>query len=148
MITGIPRGFFWLGDDGVLWKRLLFERRAGAHGMAFALLILHLLWKLLAVYAFLLLVLVGLAKSDAPRAAGKKLLSVLLIAAGPILFFAIVLFEAGPPERYLPVFPMLFLGAAHILAYSRRRLPSVLVICFFGLMLAVNGAALSRGRLA
>lgn len=143
-MTGIPRGFFWLGADGVAWKRLFFQHSTGEHGILFAVRIVKIGWKLFAVYVFLLCVLFGLARSRPHRAAGQKLLAVLLIAAGPVIFFAIVLFEAGPPERYLPVFPMLFLGAGHILAYSRRRLSSALLICFFGLMLIANTSALSR----
>jgi hypothetical protein len=145
-ITGIPRGFFWLGSDGVAWKRLFFERGIGEHGLGFAIRILEMAWKLLAVYLFLALVLLGLLRSHAHRAAGHKLFAVLLIAAAPVLFFAIVVFEAGPPERYLPVFPILFLSAAHILAYSRQRIASALLIGFFGLMLATNSIALSRVR--
>jgi hypothetical protein len=142
VITGIPRGFFFLGDAGVIWKRLLFQRSTGAHGLAFALLGIQIGWKLVAVYGFVLFVLIRLAITREPRPRGQELLPVLLVAAAPVLLFAIVLFEAGPVERYLPVFPMLFLGVAHVL--NGRRLCRVPVLGFFVLMLAVNVLALSR----
>jgi hypothetical protein len=139
-ITGIPRGFFYLGDDGIMWKRLLFQRSSGAHGTALAWLIVQMSWKLVAVYAFLCVVLIGLVRAAEPG--GRELLATLLFAAGPILVFAIILFEAGPPERYLPVFPMLFLGAGYLLA--RQRHLRAWLLGFFAVMLAVNSVALSR----
>lgn len=142
-VTGIPRGFLFLGDDGIMWKRLLFERTIGAHGLKFAWLVTAMTWKLIVVYAFLFIVLLELARRKEVRTCGQELLPVLLAAALPVLFFAIVLFEAGPPERYLPVFPILFLGAAHIVGYH-RRFSRALILTFFVLMLAVNSVALSR----
>lgn len=139
VITGMPRSFFWLGDNGVLWKRLLFQGGLGAHGLSFARLIIQMAWKLLAVYGFLSLLILELV-----RRTGRSVLVVLFVAAGPILLFAIVLFEAGPPERYLPVFPMLFLCVAHLLGRALRSFASVGALCFLIAMLFANSHALSR----
>lgn len=140
VLTGLPRSFFWLGDTGVLWKRLLFRNGLGAHGLSAVWLIGQIAWKLFAVYAFILLLMAGLARVRTARMA----VLVLVTAAGPILFFAIVLFEAGPPERYLPVFPMLFLCVAHLLGAVERRFYSIGAVCFIGIMLSANGFALNR----
>jgi len=140
VMTGVPRSFFWLGEDGVFWKRLLFQPRIVVQHPALVSQILARAWKLLAVYAFLLVVGLELARAKS----GHRLLVVLLIATVPVLYFAIFLFDASPPDRYLPVFPMLFLCVAHMLARVGRRRTSIVLVCLFGLMFIANAVALSR----
>lgn len=140
VITGVPRGFFWLGNDGWLWKRFLLRRQnTGLPPVSLFQLVTQSLWKLLAVYLALAAVGWKLARSK-----GRLLLGVLVLAAVPVFIFAI-LFEAGPPERYLPVFPILFLAFAYVLGRSeRRRQAAAAVLILFGLMLVCNLAALNR----
>lgn len=137
MVAGIPRSFFYLGQDAAAWKRALFgdaRNRASAVQAA-----VTGLWKVAVVY----LVLGWLSL----RLLGRRraLLLCLLVNAAPVLFFAAFLFDPGPPERYYAIFPLLFLGFALVLAEERRSSwGRIIPLTFFALMLLVNGAAMWR----
>jgi hypothetical protein len=137
MIAGIPRSFFYLGQDTVAWKRLAFRgagnRASVAEAMASGL------WKAAIVYLVLGWLAVWLMRRH------RTLLVCLLVNAAPVLFFAAFLFDPGPPERYYPVFPLLFLGFACVMAEPGPSLVGRGVpVAFFAVMLLVNGAAMWR----
>jgi len=137
MVAGIPRSFFYLGQDAVTWKRVLSGgegKRPGIREIASSGL-----WKVAVVY----LVLGWMALRLALR--NRILLACLLVAAAPILYFAAFLFDPGPPERYYPVFPLLFLAFAFLMVErAASRFDRVIPLAFFVLMLAVNGSAMWR----
>ena len=43
---------------------------------------------------------------------GRRALLTLAVAAGPLLYFAVFLFEPSSPERYFPAFPFVLLASA------------------------------------
>ena len=137
MLAGIPRSFFYLGQDTVAWKRLVFRGAGNRASMAEAAS--SGLWKAVIVY----LVLGWLALRLMRR--HRALLWCLLVNAAPVLYFAAFLFDPGPPERYYPLFPLLFLGFACVMAEEvRSRTGRLIPVAFFAAMLLVNGAAMWR----
>lgn len=66
-------------------------------------------------------------------------------AAAPVVVFAAFLFDPGPPERYLAVFPLLFVAFARVLARDAPTIFSRFVLpAFFCAMLAVNVTGMSK----
>ncbi|HLH02990.1 MAG TPA: hypothetical protein VKX25_09490 [Bryobacteraceae bacterium] len=139
MVVAIPRALFVLDRGTNEWKRMLFQH----HSVSPVLLIKTGIWKLALVYAMFALLAVRLWGS----LRGRRLLVCLLVLALPVAVFAAFLFEAGPPERYLALFPLLFIGFAWMLAERRSgRIERGIVLAFFGCMLVTNVAALARFR--
>lgn len=65
------------------------------------------LWKLALFYAALAALVVQLARSPM----GRRALALLAVCGAPVLGFA-VFWQGGDIERYLPLYPMLFLALA------------------------------------
>jgi len=107
LATGLPRSFFYLGRDGVLWKRFL-KKDPYAPVSTPRLLFGASLWKLAAFWLFLPLLAWGCWRSSG----GHRALLTLVFAAVPLLYFAVFLFEPSSPERYFPAFPFLLLATA------------------------------------
>lgn len=135
LATGLPRSFFYLGRDGVYWKRFLRKDPYAPVSMA-RLLLGASLWKLAAYWLFLpLLVWACMRTID-----GRRALLILACAALPLLYFAVFLFEPSSPERFLPAFPFLLLAAAAALReFPARKHPAAWgVAAFFVLVAASN----------
>lgn len=137
MVAGIPRSFFYLGQDTAVWKRLLF-RGAGNRASAGEIAASGL-WKVAAVYLVLGWLALQLVRCH------RTLLVSLLVTAAPVLYFAAFLFDPSPPERYYPIFPLLFLAFGYVMAeegrtWRGRALPAA----FFAAMLLVNAGAMWR----
>jgi len=101
--TGVPRSFYFLGKEGILFKRFL------RHDPYAPVTIPDLAptgLKLAAFYVFVLCLLHELWR----RSATRWPLVALLAGLGPVLYFAIFMFEPGSPERYLPALPFLVLS--------------------------------------
>ncbi len=108
-VFGLARSFINMGNDGILFKRYLLHDPLNAVS---ALDLFRLsLWKVGFFYLFLSAIIYGLLRSAQGRRVG------LLLAAGaiPMLAFA-VLFDGGAVERYLPLYPLIFLSLAYVLA--------------------------------
>jgi hypothetical protein len=105
-VSGLARLLFDLSNDGLLLKRFLLKDPFNPVTL-FDLIRLSL-WKIALFYTFLL----ALALAAARFASGRRMLAVLVIAAAPMLMFAIFLFEPSSPERFLPVLPFLLLTLA------------------------------------
>jgi len=137
MLGSMPRGFLSLGSDPTVWKRMLFERRLLSLGG----LARTGIWKVAWVYLTLAISVFALARSSW----GRRHLICLFATVLPLAIFAAFLFEATPPERYMPAFPLLFLGFAWILADRRSGwIAKGILPLFFASALAVNLTALSR----
>jgi hypothetical protein len=80
---------------------------------------------------------------------GRRLLVALSLQAVPIFVFALFLFEAGMPERYLPLYPAIFLTLGYSLATDRTPdwLRYLILACMAALMLS-NVNAMRADRLA
>ncbi len=126
VLFSIPRGFFLLGADNNIMKRVLL-RVPGAPISAAD--VLSAVWKPVAVYLTLAVVAFRLSTSDR----GRRLLVCLAAAWIPLILFAALLFDPSPPERYLGAFPFLFCAFGVIWAmgpqvrFSRAVLATIIV---------------------
>jgi hypothetical protein len=74
----------------------------------------------------------------------RRVLLLLLLIAGPLIFFAIR-FDGGAVERYLPTYPIIFLLLTWGLGEARvRRVFKVLPVLFFGFAMLVNSSVMAR----
>lgn len=105
-VSGLARLLFDLSNDGLLLKRFLLKDPFNP--VTLVDLIRFSLWKVALFYVFVL----ALAVAAACSASGRRMLAVLVMAAAPVLVFAIFLFEPSAPERFLPVLPFLVLTLA------------------------------------
>jgi hypothetical protein len=143
LATGLPRTFLYMGRDGMLFRRFL--RKDPYSPVTVQELVTASLWKMLAVYAFafcLLYLLVTLRRNH-----GALLL--LLAAWGPVLAFAVLLFEPGSPERYFPAYPFLVMAAACALRdiHLVRRAGQMMVAAFLITMAITNSYYMYRPRI-
>ena len=101
------------------------------------------LWKLLAFYLFLASLLLGLVTS----LNGRRLLVLFLLNVLPVIAFAIY-WQGGDPERYLPLYPLLFIALAWVLDTNEvRSLFKYPLVLFVLAMVATNGFMMSKPRL-
>ena len=138
---GFSRSFIHMGNDGVLFKRYLLHDPLNPTS-AVDLLRLSL-WKLALFYLFVLSLGIGLLFS--PR--GRRLLGLLAVAALPTIGFAIV-WQGGGLERYLPLYPFLFLAVAGLFALQDVPLVCrVLALVFFLAACVSNVTVMARPTL-
>ncbi|HYG81629.1 MAG TPA: hypothetical protein VD861_14635, partial [Pyrinomonadaceae bacterium] len=138
MVFGLPRSFVNMGNDGVLFKRYLLGDPFNPVS-AFDLARLSL-WKMGLFYALLLAVVVGLLRA----AEGRRVFVLLLASAVPVLGFA-VLFDGGAIERYLPLYPVLFLAVGCALAGARSaRRAKVVAPVLLAVVALVNVTAMAK----
>lgn len=140
--TGVPRSLYELASDNILLKRWFFHdpynpvhigQLAGALFLKLALFyigVAALVWILMR------------------EKAARSVFLVLLGAAVPLLFFAIVVFEPGSTSRYLPLLPFLYLAAAVALSVGsvRQRLAYGGVSLLLGSALVLNVVTLTHGK--
>jgi hypothetical protein len=115
-IFGFARSFVYMGDDGVLFKRFLLHDRYNP--VTVLELIRASLFKLFLFYALLLAMLKQLLQS-----ANRDFLWLFALTTMPVIFFALMWF-GGDMERYLPLYPIVFLCASY--SVDRARAPRYL----------------------
>jgi hypothetical protein len=140
-IFGFARSFINMGNDGMLFKRFLLH---DPFNPVSALDLVRLsLWKLLAFYLFLFFILLSLITSTN----GRRLLVLFMINVLPVIAFAIY-WQGGDPERYLPLYPLLFIAVAWALDSEQvRRLFKYPLVLFVLAMIVTNGVTMARVRL-
>jgi hypothetical protein len=140
---GLPRCCIAIGDEGILWKRFLFHDPYAP--VSIMDLVQQSLAKLLIFYGGLLLMLVSVVRSHS----GRVLLALTAIAAAPVFFFAVFLYEPSSIERFMPIFPFFFLLLAMQLFGSwfnaRRR---ALALIFPAAIVLLNVGFHWNGRIA
>jgi hypothetical protein len=136
VILGIPRSFINMGNDGMLFKRFLMNDPF-APVSVFDLVQLGL-WKFMAFYLFLSSLVVSLLLS----ARGRQFLWFLVLSFVPLLVLA-TLFDGGATERYLPLYPALFLALAYSLSNRSRLLLKSISAAFVVAAMIVNLNAMS-----
>ena len=108
MVFGFPRSFIHMGNDGILFKRFLLN---DPFNPVTAVDLVRLsLWKLALFYLAFGATLLGLLV-----ARSRRMLVWLSIAALPLLLFAIK-FDGGAIERYIPIYPAIFVALAWVLS--------------------------------
>jgi len=137
MLFGLPRSFIHMGNDGVLFKRFLLNDPFNP--VTATDLVRLSLWKFALFYLALGSLLSGLFISSA-----RRVLLLLLLIAGPLIFFAIS-FDGGAVERYLPIYPIIFLLLTWGLGDARvRRVFKVVPVLFFGFAMLINSSVMAR----
>jgi len=137
MLFGFPRSFIHLGNDGVLFKRFLLHDPFNPVS-AFDL-VRASLWKLALFYLMMGSVVVGLLVSSS-----RRMLALLLLTTAPLLLFAIR-FDGGAIERYLPLYPVIFIALAWNLGSAQvPRLWKIMPILFLSLAVLVNSSVMAR----
>ena len=144
MATGLPRSMLYLGRDGVLFRRYL--RRDPYAAVKIVDLVKASFWKIVAFDVFILCLLYELLRRPTP----VWPLLLLMAAAGPVVFFAVVLFEPGSPERYLPMLPFLVLATGWVLRDFpwSRCIPQYVIAGFLLAAMVNNTWAFSRPRIS
>ncbi|MCU1266094.1 MAG: hypothetical protein JWM21_2412 [Acidobacteria bacterium] len=141
MVFGFARSFINMGNDGMLFKRYLLHDPLNPVSVVDLLRLS--LWKLLAFYLFLSFILLSLVTSTN----GRRLLILFLINVMPVIAFAIY-WQGGDPERYLPLYPLLFIAVAWALDSEQvRRLFKYPLVLFVLAMVVSNGVMMARVRL-
>ena len=135
-VFGFARSFINMGEDGTLFKRYLLHDPFSPVSVAALLRIA--LAKLVFFYALLASVVATLLIAKRWR-----LLGLLTMASAPVLLFA-VRWQGGDMERYLPLYPFLFLAIALCLSERAQRFQRLLSVTFIATMALVNIFALSR----
>lgn len=111
-ILGFARSFIYMGNDGMLFKRYL------VHDPFNPVTVLDLLrlsfWKIILFYLFLASIILNLFRSGE----GKRLLALFVITAVPVVGVA-VYWQGGDIERYLALYPILFLALGYSLCNKR-----------------------------
>lgn len=142
VVFGFARSFINMGGDNVAFKRYLLHDPYSP--VSFFDLLRLSLWKLVFFYLFLAAITVGLTRAKR----GWQTLALLLVNAVPVLVFAL-LWNGTPMERYLPLFPALFLALARVLDDGRVWMwLRVSAAGFVVAMILTNFGALSRSSLA
>lgn len=138
MVFGFARSFINMGNDGVLFKRYLLHDPFNP--VTTIDLLRVSLWKLGLFYCFLSAIALNLLRS----AQGKRVLMLLLVNAIPVLAFA-TLFDGGAIERYLPLYPLLFISLGYSLSSAQAlRWPKVFALVFVAIVALVNAGAMAK----
>jgi hypothetical protein len=131
-----------MGKDGMVLKRYLVHDPYASERLSDLLRLS--LWKLVLFYASLIVVCFCLLRFQR----GRALLVVFAIAALPIVLFSLFLFEAGSIERYLPLYPFVFLAWGCALASCQvKAFGKALLFALLGATLFVNLNAMRRDTL-
>lgn len=110
---GFARSLIHMGDDGRIFKRFLI-------GDPFNPVSLWDLFRLgLWKFVFFYLFMAGLLLSLLRTPDGRRMFLLFVLNAVPMFVFAIFIFESGAIERYLPLFPLIFLALAFALCSER-----------------------------
>ena len=136
MVFGFARSFIHLGNDGVLFKRFLLHD--SLNPVSAVDLVRFSLWKLMLFYLAAAAVVLGLLISSV-----RRMLVLLLLTAVPLIAFAIK-FDGGAVERYLPLYPVIFISLAWVLAHSRPWVLKVVPVLFFCVAIFVNSSVMAR----
>lgn len=142
--TGLPRTFLYLGKDGILYRRYL--RRDPYAPVAMGDLLRASLWRIAAFYLFAAAFTYELLR----RAQSGWPLLLIAAGAGPILYFAMFVFEPGQAERYLPAYPFLVVALGWILRDFRRshRITQIAIAGFLLCIVCGNGYSFAATRVS
>lgn len=139
MVTGLPRSAFYLGHDGLLYKRFL--KHDPYAPVKITDLIQASLWKLAIFYLFLAALFFALWRYSP---SGWPLI-LFLAGVGPIIFFAVFILESGAPDRYLPVSPFILLAVGWALRdvdskpqIGKMRLAQTVILAFLLIVILNN----------
>lgn len=108
VVTGLPRGLVQTGEDGLMLKRFATRDPYAPVG-AFDLLFTGV-WKILLFYVGLAALIWTLLRDKDARPVRLAF----LLSGGLLVFFAVVVFEPGQSERWMPLFAVLLAAVAFV----------------------------------
>ena len=131
-VFGVSHSFIDMGNDGPMVKAYLVKDPYNP--VSFLDLLLTSLWKLALFYVFLSAVVFNLLRS----AEGRRVFALFAATAVPVAGFAI-LWQGGAIERYLLLYPVLFVALAYSLASDRSvRMLKYTSVAFVAIMAVSN----------
>ena len=137
MVFSFARSFITMGNDGIIFKRFLSQDPFNP--VSLSDLVRLSLWKLGLFYVFLTSVAINLLRFKK----GRQVLVLLIISMIPVMVLALFL-EGGAVDRYLPVFPFIFLALAFSLSSSKSlRGLNVAALIFFAAAAITNVSVLA-----
>jgi hypothetical protein len=138
----VPRSFINMNRDGMWLKRYLV--RDPYAPVSFLKLFRLGLWKLVLFYASAATICMELLRCR------HNYILILLLASAilPVFIFAVFIFEAGSIERYLPLYPFVFLVCGNVLAAEHAKcLSKFFLVVALTTTAVVNVNAMRRGTL-
>jgi len=140
MVFGLARSFIYMGNDGMLFKRYLVGDPFNQVTISD---LLRLSWKLALFYLFLASVTINLLFS----AQSRRILGLFILNAAPVILFAIS-FDGGAVERYLPLYPTMFLALTVSLSDARSiAFLKYAAYAFIAALILTDATALAKPRL-
>jgi len=137
-IFSLARSFISMGNEGVIFKRFLLQDPFNPVSL-FDLVRISL-WKLAAFYLFIGSIVINALRTKP----GVRLIGLLLIGSAPVLTLALLL-EAGAVDRYMPLYPFVFLTFACALSSAKSvRGLNFIAIGFAAATIVTNVQALAN----
>jgi hypothetical protein len=138
VIFGLARSMINMGNDGPLFKAYIVHDPFNPVSLVDLLRVS--LWKLGLFYIFLGAILFNLLRS----AQGRRILGLLLLNAIPVIAFALF-WDGSAVERYLLLYPLIFLSLAYSLSSSRSvRSLNYCALAFVAVATISNIAAMAK----
>lgn len=138
MVFSFARSFISMGNDGMIFKRFLSQDPFNP--VSLSELFRLSLWKLGLFYVFFTAVTINLLRSKP----GRQVFGLLIVSMIPVVALALLL-EGGAVDRYLPVFPFIFLALAFSLSNSKSlRGLNIAALVFFVAAAITNVSVLAK----
>src|SRR6185369_3903417 len=113
MVFGFARSFIYMGNDGMLFKRFLVKEPLNP--VTIIDLLRLSLWKIALFYLFIAALVISLVRWSQ----NWRILALLIINGLPIIGLA-VFWQGGDIERYLGLYPVMFLSLGACLSSDRQ----------------------------
>ena len=138
VVFALARSFVNMGNDGALFKAYLAHDPYNP--VSVSELLRTSLIKLACFYVFLASILLNALRSPS----GRRIVALFALNAAPVLAFAL-LWEGGAIERYLPLYPAVFITLAHS-STSQRSLRTLKYasIAFVAVMAFANLSVMAK----
>ena len=141
MVFGLGRSFVSMGDYGMLFKRFLLHDPYNP--VSLGALLRSSLWAL----ALFHLVLVSIAVRLLRSADQRRILALAALGSLPLLAFA-AHFDGGAIERYLPLYPFVFLALASSLQSRPLSLSGAATVALVAVASMANASGMRSTTLA
>jgi hypothetical protein len=142
-VFGVARSLINMGDDGRVFKRYVVKDPFNP--VSISDLVKLSLWKLGLFYLFILALVISLIRFPI----GRRFLILNVVVGLPLSVFAIFLFDAGQIERYLPLYPTLFLALGYAIESPRVNLGlKLFLVLYLGVATITNIKAMSLPALS
>ncbi len=138
MVFGFARSFIYMGNDGMLFKRFLVKDPLNP---VTALDLLRLsLWKIALFYLFIVALVISLVRWSQ----NWRILALLIVNGLPIIGLA-VFWQGGDIERYLGLYPVMFLSLGACLSSERSiTLLKYVLLVWIGAMVLTDAVGMAK----